>query len=212
MSLASHWCCGCQKILEQAQTFSASPTITLSGTCIHRKAINKDKPLSSGVLPSRQRSAICSILSYTYSIRGLPHVRQNGLFLFIALARMVTFCKEGGGMLLVWALRARSYKTRAEAWQQGHRPPSAPRGLFGFCFAPSERLKSSNGSRVQGFNSVQSVQSVVERKNCTALRAEYTVFYFAVCLIIVTLAAKLDYYEHYYWKKTRDRGAGKTLQ
>ena len=23
--------------------------------------------------------------------------------------------KEGGGMLLVWALRARSYKTRAEA-------------------------------------------------------------------------------------------------
>ena len=47
--------------------------------------------------------------------RGLPHARQNGLFLFIALARMVTFCKEGGGMLLVWALRARSYKTKAEA-------------------------------------------------------------------------------------------------
>ena len=40
-------------------------------------------------------------------------------FLFIALGRMVTFCKEGGGMLLIWALRARSYKTRAEAWQQG---------------------------------------------------------------------------------------------
>ena len=38
-----------------------------------------------------------------------------GLFLFIALARMVTFCKEGGGMLSVWALRARSYKTKAEA-------------------------------------------------------------------------------------------------
>ena len=47
--------------------------------------------------------------------RGLPHVRQNGLFLFIALGRMVTFCKEGGGMLLVWVLRARSYKARAEA-------------------------------------------------------------------------------------------------
>ena len=45
----------------------------------------------------------------------LPHARQNGLFLFIALARMATFCKEGDGMLLVWALRARSYKTRAEA-------------------------------------------------------------------------------------------------
>ena len=26
---------------------------------------------------------------------------------------------EGGGMLLVWVLRARSYKTKAEAWQQG---------------------------------------------------------------------------------------------
>ena len=39
----------------------------------------------------------------------------NGFFLFIALARMVTFCKEGGGMLLVWALRTRSYKTKAEA-------------------------------------------------------------------------------------------------
>ena len=48
------------------------------------------------------------------SIRGLPHARQNGLFLFIALGRMVTFCKEGGGMLSGWALRARSYKTKAE--------------------------------------------------------------------------------------------------
>ena len=37
------------------------------------------------------------------------------LSLFIALARMVTFYKEGGGMLSVWALRARSYKTKAEA-------------------------------------------------------------------------------------------------
>ena len=40
---------------------------------------------------------------------------SNDRFGFIALARMVTFCKEGGGMLLVWALRARSYKTKAEA-------------------------------------------------------------------------------------------------
>ena len=47
--------------------------------------------------------------------RGLPHARQNGLSLFIALARMVTFLTEGDGMLSVWALRARSYKTRAEA-------------------------------------------------------------------------------------------------
>ena len=39
----------------------------------------------------------------------------EGLSLFIALDRMVTFCKEGGGMLLVWVLRARSNKTKAEA-------------------------------------------------------------------------------------------------
>ena len=39
----------------------------------------------------------------------------NGLSLFIALGRMVTFCKEGGGVLSVWALRTRSYKTKAEA-------------------------------------------------------------------------------------------------
>ena len=43
----------------------------------------------------------------------------------------------GGGMLSVWVLRARSYKTRAEAWATGHRPPSSPRGFSGFCLALS---------------------------------------------------------------------------
>ena len=34
------------------------------GSCIHRKAINKDKPsLSSGVLPSRQHSRVCRLPS-----------------------------------------------------------------------------------------------------------------------------------------------------
>ena len=58
MSLTSHRCCARLKILKQAWIFSVSPTITLSGSCIHRKAINKDKPLSSGVLPSRQQYSI----------------------------------------------------------------------------------------------------------------------------------------------------------
>ena len=58
MSLASHRCCGCQKILKQAWIFLATHTITLSGLCIYRKAINKDKPLSYGVLPSRQQSSV----------------------------------------------------------------------------------------------------------------------------------------------------------
>ena len=35
-------------------------------------------------------------------------------------------------MLLVWALRARSYKTKAEDWAAGHRPPSSSRGLSWF--------------------------------------------------------------------------------
>ena len=39
----------------------------------------------------------------------------EGLFLFIALARLVTICKEGAVRLLVWVLRASSYKTKAEA-------------------------------------------------------------------------------------------------
>ena len=38
--------------------FQPTTSSPLQGFCIHRKAINKDKPsLSSGVLPSRQRSA-----------------------------------------------------------------------------------------------------------------------------------------------------------
>ena len=52
MSLASHRCCARLKILEQAQTFSATHTITPQGSCIHRKAINKDKHPSSGWYPT----------------------------------------------------------------------------------------------------------------------------------------------------------------
>ena len=42
---------------------------------------------------------------------------------------------EGDGMLLVWALRACSYKTKAKDWAAGHRPPSSSRGFSGLCFA-----------------------------------------------------------------------------
>ena len=48
MSLTSHRCCARLKILKQAWIFSVSPIITPPGSCIHRKAINKDKHLSSG--------------------------------------------------------------------------------------------------------------------------------------------------------------------
>ena len=77
MSLTSHRCCGCQKILKQAWIFSVSYIITLQGLCIHRKAINKNKPSYplDGILLQKR----------------LPHARQNGLFLFIALERMAAF-------------------------------------------------------------------------------------------------------------------------
>ena len=39
----------------------------------------------------------------------------NGLSLFIALGEDGDLKNEGDGMLSVWALRARSYKTKAEA-------------------------------------------------------------------------------------------------
>ena len=101
MSLTSHGCCARLKILEQAQIFSATHIITLSGLCIHRKAINRDKhPVLWMVSYYRQ----------DFYMQG-----KMFFFLFIALERIVTFCKEGGGMFLVWALRARSYKTKAES-------------------------------------------------------------------------------------------------
>ena len=59
MSLASHRCCARLKILKQAQIFSASPIITLSGSYIYRKAINKNKHQSSGWYPTTGRTATC---------------------------------------------------------------------------------------------------------------------------------------------------------
>ena len=77
MSLTSHWCCACLKILKQAWIFSVNYIITLQGLCIHRKAINKNKPSYplDGILLQER----------------LPHARQNSLILFIALERMVAF-------------------------------------------------------------------------------------------------------------------------
>ena len=93
--------------------------------------------------------------------RAVRRRTGNGLSLFIALARMVTFCKEGDGMLSVWTLRTRSYKTKAESYQQGQRHPSSPRGLFGFMSCFQREAQKFKGSRSR---SVQSVESVVERK------------------------------------------------
>ena len=104
----------------------------------------------------------------------LPHARQKGLFLFIALARMVTFCKEGGGMLSVWALRACSYKTKAEAYQQGIALHPLQGVYLVFVLLQEIGSRSSRSSKVQKI-SVLSVQSVVVKEPIlwrTALQAE----------------------------------------
>ena len=95
-------------------------------------------------------------MSCTYSIRGLPHSRQNGLFLFIALMRMVTFRMKVVHKLSVWALRARSYKTKAEDWAAGHRPPSSSRGLSWFLSCLQQWAQEARW--VQGVQEVQEVQ------------------------------------------------------
>ena len=59
MSLTSHWCCACLKILKQAWIFSVSYIITLQGLCIHRKAINKNKHQSSGWYPTTGKTSTC---------------------------------------------------------------------------------------------------------------------------------------------------------
>ena len=97
-------------------------------------------------------------LSCTYSIRGLPHARQNGLFLFIALMRMVTCMMKVVHKLSVWALRACSYKTRAEGWAVGHRPPSSSRGLSWFLSCLQQWVQGVQ--EVQGVQGVQEVQEV----------------------------------------------------
>ena len=123
------------------------------------------------VLPSRQRSAMCSILSCEDG--------QNGFFLFIALGRMVTFCKEGGGMLLVWALRACSYKTKAEDWAAGHRPPSSSRGLSWFLSCLKQWVQEVRGIilttvfHISSLHSSSSQYHILISRKCTRTRNIY---------------------------------------
>ena len=61
MSLASHRCCARLKISHASLDIFSQPHHYPAGFCINRKAINKDKHLSCGVLPSRQ-SIVCIII------------------------------------------------------------------------------------------------------------------------------------------------------
>ena len=94
--------------------------------------------------------------------RGLPHHLQNGLFLFIALMRMVTFSMKVVHNLSVWALRARSYKTKAEDWAVGHRPPSSSRGLSWFLSCLQQWVQEVRWTQwVQEVQRVPEVQGIL---------------------------------------------------
>ena len=70
------------------------------GACIHRKAINKDKHTSYGWYPTTGMSSTCKAKWFISVYR----LGEDGGLHF----------NEGDGMLLIWLLRARSYKTKAE--------------------------------------------------------------------------------------------------
>ena len=71
------------------------------------------------------------------------------------LMRMVTFRMKVVHKLSVWALRARSYKTKAEDWAAGHRPPSSSRGLSWFLSYLKQWVQ-----KVQEVQKVQGVQGI----------------------------------------------------
>ena len=79
---------------------------------------------------------------------------------------------EGDGMLLVWTLRARSYKTRAEAYQQGIALHPLQGVFLVFVLHPEIGSRSSKVQKI----SVLSVQSVVVKEPVlwrTALQAAF---------------------------------------
>ena len=83
---------------------------------------------------------------------------------------MVTFYIEGDGMIPVWALRARSYKTRAEAYQQGIALHPLQGVFLVFVLLPEIGSRSSKVQKIP----VLSVQSVVVKEPVlwrTALQA-----------------------------------------
>ena len=93
--------------------------------------------------------------------RGLPHARK-GLFLFIALMRMVTFMMKVVHNLSVWALRACSYKTGSEALHQGIALHPHQGVYLGFCLASSNGFKRLDGfKRFKWFNGFKRFNGII---------------------------------------------------
>ena len=89
-------------------------TTFLIGQMLHIALRCLEGSTMSNLVHRRRRCA--RIVTHSILLPGGQYARGwEGLFLFIALGRMVTFCNEGDGMFSVWALRACSYKNKAEA-------------------------------------------------------------------------------------------------
>ena len=74
-----------RKSLSKLRHFQSAPSSPLQGLCIYRKAINKNKPQSSGVLPSRQSIEWRTILAHllrrcTRLLMVLPSRQQSAMY------------------------------------------------------------------------------------------------------------------------------------
>ena len=74
--------CPSENLSSKLGYFQSAPPSPLLGLCIHRKAINKDKHLSCGVLPSRQSIECVYILAHllrrcTRLLMVLPSRQQS---------------------------------------------------------------------------------------------------------------------------------------
>ena len=126
---ASHWCRSRLQILERAQIFSASYTITLRA--LHQPQGDKPKINTMSIevaitslrlvrepTDSREVEADYWLLSETW----------KGLFPVYRLEEDVGLLQEGAVRLSLSVLRACSYKAKAEAWHQGNAPYSSRGG------------------------------------------------------------------------------------
>ena len=76
--------CQSENLSSKLGYFQSATPSPLSGLCIHRKAINKDKHLSFGVLPSRQSIECVYILAHllrrcTRLLMVLPSRQQSAM-------------------------------------------------------------------------------------------------------------------------------------
>ena len=118
MSLTSHWCCVRLKILEQAQIFSAGHSITPTGGCINRKAIN-----------NKNTHILCIPNWHGYYISLLTKC-------FLGLSPWRGWQPSEGRWWQAFDLGIKSLLLFVQSGRMspGALPPFSSRGFYGFCF------------------------------------------------------------------------------